>query len=81
MYREYRRKIIACDAEIQKHMALLESKVDLHQNPYQPAPDRKSKAQKKRRISSEDGEFDMGKEAYRIWGVDVTRIPGMQGLN
>jgi transposase len=81
MYREYRRKIIASDAEIQKHMALLESKVDLHQNPYQPAPDRKSRAQKKRRISSEDGEFDMGKEAYRILGVDVTRIPGMQGLN
>jgi transposase len=82
MYREYRRKIIDSDKEIQKLMTQLESKVDLSQNPYQPtAEQRKSKAQKKRRISSEDGEFDMGKEAYRIFGVDVTRIPGMQGLN
>jgi transposase len=79
LYRVYRKKISETDEQIQKLMRDLESKVDLKVKPYSPPPKRRNKSKKQRRF--EQGSFHMGEESYRIFGVDVARIPGMDGLN
>jgi transposase len=78
LYREYRNKINDVDHQIQKLMGNLESKVDLKAHPYNPPQKRRRKSRRAKRF--EVGGFSMGAEAKRIFGVDVTRIPGMDGL-
>lgn len=79
LYGVYRKKIGESDEQIQQYMKDLESKVDVQAKPYRPPAKRRSKTNQKKRF--EQGSFHMGEEAYRILGVDVTRIPGMDGLN
>jgi hypothetical protein len=42
-------------------------------------PDRKEK-QRKRKKKTGNPDFDMRKEAYELFGVDLTRIPGLMAL-
>jgi transposase len=79
LFREYRKRIGEIDEQIQKQMGELPGKVDLKAKPYSPPPKRRNKTKKQKRF--EQGSFNMGEEAYRIFGVDTTRIPGMDGLN
>lgn len=80
LYRFYRKKISETDEQIQRYMKDLESKVDLRAKPYNPPP-KKNKSRGRKQDRFEIGSFDMGEESYRHWGVDVTRIPGLGGLN
>lgn len=80
LFRFVRKQIDETDEEIQKYMRKLESKVDLKAKPYVP-PKEKRKNRERKRDRFEKGSFDMGEESYRIWGVDVTAIPGLGGLN
>jgi transposase len=77
LFREYRKRIGEIDEQIQKQMGELPGKVDLKAKPYSPPPKRRNKTKKQKRF--EQGSFNMGEEAYRIFGVDTTRIPGMDG--
>ena len=81
LYREYQKKIDTSDTEIQKLMSQLESKVDLKEKPYCRPENKRPKRAVQERARQEQPKFDMGEEAYRIFGVDVTRIPGLNGLN
>jgi transposase len=77
IYRYYQEQIAACDEEIEKLVKRFPARVDPAVRPL-PA-DRKKR--KKRNTRPETAErkaaFDARLEAYKLFGVDVTQIPGL----
>jgi transposase len=77
LYRSHGELISQCDQEIEKLVAAFEPKVDPEEKPL--PPDRKQK-QRKRKKKSGRPDFDMRTEAYKLFGVDLTQIPGLMML-
>jgi hypothetical protein len=77
LYRSHRNLINECDQEIEKLVAAFEPRVDSEEKPM-PA-DRKQK-QRKRKNQSGSPDFNLRAEAYRLFGVDLTQIPGLMTL-
>lgn len=77
LYRSHIEQISECDREIEKLVTAFEPKVDPDDKPL--PPDRKEK-QRKRKRKSGDPNFDMRTEAYKLFGVDLTQIPGLMML-
>jgi len=80
IYQQYQDWITACDAEIEKLVVGFEPRVDPAERPL--PPDRKEKPRKRKKRGAIPGTnpktgFDMRTEAYQLFGVDVTRIPGL----
>jgi len=74
LYDVYPEKIAECDAEIQKVMARFQTRPARGtRNP--KASKRRSSARRKNQCH-----FDLAEELFRIAGVDVTRIDGIDGL-
>jgi transposase len=73
-YRYYQQLIAECDQEIEKQLAQFEARVDVKAKPL-PKP----KVQRKKLYSNEPG-FDLRGHLYRILGVDLTAVPGMNVL-
>jgi hypothetical protein len=72
----YHRKLIAgCDDEIQRHLAYFTSKADPKEKPLPRA--RKVSSSK---VYSSQPNYDLRTEHYRILGVDLTEIPGINTL-
>jgi transposase len=79
MYATYRQNIEACDQEIVKLLGQFKPQVDLEEKPLPKDPKGKpSRKRKTRRMG--DFHFEARREAYRLYGVDVTRIDGLDGL-
>jgi transposase len=75
MYRQYERKLLLCEAEIQRLMQTLEGQSD---------PSRLPQAKdsvKKCKVMSPAKAMTLRAEAYRILGVDLTTIPGISVLH
>ncbi len=65
-----------CDRKIERTLGEFEARVDPEQQPPPPG----SKKRKTRRAKrAGDFRFDTRREAYRLFGVDVTEIPGLGG--
>jgi transposase len=77
LYRRHRDLINECDQEIEKRVAAFEPRADPDKKPM--PPDRKQK-QRKRRKKSGHPDFNMRAEAYKLFGVDLTQIPGLMTL-
>ena len=77
LYRNYQEQINASDKEIEKLVAAFEPKADAEQKPL--PEDRKQKQRRKKKKSGE-ANFDMRGEAYKLFGVDLTQIPGLMTL-
>lgn len=75
MYAWYRQQIEECDREIARQVGEFEPRVDLEEKPL--LPDGKPKRKTKR---TGDFNFEVRPEAYKLFGVDVTRIPGLGGM-
>ena len=77
MYQSYRQQIEECDREIQQLIQGMEPKVDPDDKPL--PPDQK----KKRRRNNRDAEsgFNLRVEMYKLYGVDVTQIPGLEYIS
>jgi len=75
LYREYQRRIAACEEEMQRLMKGLETKAD-------PAilPTAKDSV-KKCKVMPPARAMALREEAYRILGVDLTTIPGISVLH
>jgi hypothetical protein len=73
LYREYQRRIAACEEEMQRLMKGLETKAD----PTATLPPPKDSV-KKCRIMPPARAMALREEAYRILGVDLTTISGYQ---
>jgi len=77
LYRSHGELISQCDKEIEKLVTSFEPKVDPEEKPM--PKDRKQK-QRKRKKKSGNADFNMRTEAYRLFGVDLTQIPGLMML-
>jgi len=80
IYQHYQEQIAACDEEIEKLVTGFPPRVDPETRPL--PPDRKKKLRKRHRRTPEPGPhskavFDTRTEAYKLFGVDVTQIPGL----
>jgi transposase len=72
-YRQCQDLIAACDREIEQQLAAFDSKVDPRATPLPKPKDR----HKPRRNQMK---FDLRSEMYRIYGVDLTAVPGIDAL-
>jgi len=77
MYDAYRQQIEACDNEIARHPGEFEARVDIVRK---PLPKLTGPSRKRRTKRTGDFRFDVRREAYSLFGVDVTRIPGLDGM-
>lgn len=77
MYESYRQQIIACDREIEALLTGFTPRVDPKQTP--PPAGNPNRRKPKRTAGSLT--FDHRNEAYKLFGVDVTRVPGIDGIS
>jgi len=76
LYRSHGELINDCDQEIEMLVAAFEPKTDPKEKPL--PEDRKRKNRRKK--MSGNPNFDMRTEAYKLFGVDLTQIPGLMTL-
>lgn len=72
-YRQYQQWIAACDGQIEQQLRTLPSNLPDDQKPLSKPKDR----HKPRR---NEPRFDLRSQLYRIFGVDLTEIPGVNSL-
>jgi transposase len=72
IYAHYQQMIAACDQEIASYLRHFESRIDPAEHPLPPRTTRHVQPQR-----NEPG-FDLRTELYRILGVDLTQVPGLQ---
>ena len=79
LYKSYQQEVAKCDQEIEKLVSAFEARVDPAQKPLPRDRKRNRNASKKRKKHGlpETG-FDLRTEAYKLFGVDVTQVPGME---
>lgn len=80
-YRTYQQQIIKCDQQIERMLGGFEPRVDPAEKPLPPDRKRNRSGKKRRKKNghSETG-FDLRTEAYKLFGVDVTQIPGLETM-
>ena len=71
LYMVYQEKVAECDKQIQAHMATIASKLAPDAPPMPPSTKHKSKPRRN------EPKFDVRGELYRIIGVDLTQIDGL----
>lgn len=73
-YRHYQQLTATCDQEIAACLQQFDSKIDVDQHPLGPEPN----GHKPRK---NEFRFDMRGELYRITGVDLTAVPGLNAIS
>jgi transposase len=77
LYRQHLEQISECDREIERLVTALDPRVDPDDRPL-PA-DRKQR-RRRRKNKSGNPDFNLRTEAYKLFGVDLTQIPGLMML-
>jgi transposase len=77
LYRSHCSLIADCDREIEKLVAAFEPKADPEEK---PLPEDRKQKQRKRKRKGGNPDFGMRTEAYKLFGVDLTQIPGLMML-
>ncbi|HEX2714032.1 MAG TPA: IS110 family transposase [Candidatus Acidoferrales bacterium] len=84
LYAEYQREIAECDGEIERLVGCFQPRVDPEVKPLPPDQKKNrnyAKSRKRRtRPKSSTRKFDLRTEVYKLFGVDVTQIPGLEFL-
>jgi transposase len=81
LYRIYQQQIVACDQEIEGLLNQFTPRVDPIDKPLPPDRKRNRAARKRRKkTGNPDTTFDLRTEAYKLFGVDVTQIPGVETI-
>ena len=76
IYEYYRQQIITCEQEIEKLVVRFQPRVNPEARPL--PPDRKKRYRSRRPRGAElKPSFDVRMESYKLFGVDVTQIPGL----
>jgi transposase len=78
-YQHYQEQIAACDEEIQKLLLAFEARVDPAERPLPPDRKKKQRGRKKKNVNPKTG-FDVRTESYKLFGVDLTQIPGLMAI-
>ena len=77
LYREALGHISESDRKIEELVVAFEPRVDPAQK---PLPEDRKKGQRGRKKKSGDPGFDLRTESYKLFGVDLTQIPGLMTL-
>jgi transposase len=79
LYRTYQQRIVDCELEIEKRLPRFEPRVDPVEKPLPPDQKRNRAGRKRRKKNGHPNPgFDLRTEAYKLFGVDVTQIPGLE---
>jgi transposase len=79
LYRFYQQQIVACDLEIEKMLLQFEPRTDPAVRPLPPDRKQNRAGKKKRKKNGHPNPgFDLRTETYKLFGVDVTQIPGLE---
>jgi hypothetical protein len=78
MYQHYQEQIIACDEEIEKLLVAFQPRVDPTERPL--PPDRKRPRGSQKKNANPKTGFDLRTESYKLFGVDLTQIPGLMAM-
>jgi transposase len=73
-YRQYQKLMGACDLEVEQQLKQFDAKVDVKEVPLAPPKVRR------RKLFSNEPKFDLRSHLYRIFGVDLTAVPGISVL-
>ena len=73
-YRHYQKLMSACDREIEQQLKRFDARVDEKVRPLAPPKVRRKK------LFSNEPKFDLRRHLYRIFGVDLTAVPGISVL-
>jgi transposase len=76
-FRHYQELIAACDREIAQSLEQFESKLDL---PIDPPPASPSPSNDGSKPKASEPSFDLQTHLHRIFGVDLTQVPGINVL-
>jgi transposase len=79
MYQHYQEQIAACDAEIEKLVVAFQPRVDPAEKPLPPDRKRRRRRGRKKSTHPKTG-FDLRTESYKLFGVDLTQIPGLMAM-
>jgi len=79
LYRTYQQLIVGCDLEIETMLRSFEPRTDPVKNPL-PSDRKRNRAGKKRRRKNghPNPGVDLRTETYKLFGVDVTQVPGLE---
>jgi len=72
-YRQYQQWIAACDVEIERQLRVLPNNLADDQKPL-------SKSKDHHKPRRNEPSFDLRSQLYRIFGVDLTEVPGVSSL-
>jgi transposase len=81
LYRSYQQQVVDSDLQIEQLLGMFAPWVDPVERPL--PPDRKrnrSGAKRRRKNGNAVTGFDLRREAYKLFGVDVTQIPGVETI-
>jgi len=73
-WRNYQKLMAECDGEIEEQLAAFDAKIDVAA---QPLPSAKVH---RRHLYTNEPSFDLRGHLYRVFGVDLTAIPGISAL-
>jgi len=76
MYQHYQEQIAACDEQIEKLLVAFQTRVDPKEKPMPPDRKKEKRGRKKKNANPKTG-FDLRTESYKLFGVDLTQIPGL----
>jgi transposase len=79
MYQHYQEQIAACDEEIEKLLRAFQPRVDPEEKPLPPDRKKKQRGRRKKNVNPKTG-FDLRTESYKLFGVDLTQIPGLNSM-
>ena len=81
LFRTYQEQVVKCDREIEQRLGDFKPWADPKQKPLPPDRKRNRSSQKRRKKTGHEGTgFDLRTEAYKLFGVDVTQIPGIETI-
>lgn len=73
-FRHYQKLMAACDLQIERQLKQFDANVDVKARPLAPPKVRR------RKFFSNEPNFDLRTHLYRIFGVDLTAVPGINVL-
>jgi transposase len=74
-WRNYQKPIAECDQELEQQLKIFNDKVDTNANPLVAL------RVKRRKVFGNEPNFDLRGHLYRIFGVDLTAVPGVNVLS
>lgn len=78
LYRTYLRQIVAAEQKMEALLGAFEPRVDPRQKPLPVDAKKNRSGSKRRRKAGHSTTFDLRTEAYQLYGVDVTQVPGLE---